>query len=307
MRHWAILAVAGVFILAMAGHWRAAHAEEVLIDHEGLDIVGQLEIAPGKSLGADGVVLLLHGTLGHNRMELMASLQEYLRESGVNSLAVTLSLGLNARRGMFDCAIEQDHRHDDALAELGSWIAWLGERGAKDITLVGHSRGANQVALYLARVGAPAVKRAVLIAPPADNADTLAQTYQTRFSTQLPPLIGQAEALRTSSEGEGGSMLMDGIGFLVCPQARVTVDAFLNYYTDDRRFLTPALLANVNVPVLVVIGDQDEGAGRLQQAMQAAALGANIRFETMSGADHFFLDLFAEDLALKIAKLASEN
>jgi pimeloyl-ACP methyl ester carboxylesterase len=302
VRHSTILAMAVVFLLATAGLGRGAHAEEVLIDHDGLDLVGQLEIAPGKSLAGDGVVLLLHGTLGHHRMELIASLQEFLRESGVNSLAVTLSLGLNERRGMFDCTIEQDHRHDDAVNELDSWISWLGERGAKSITLAGHSRGANQVALYLARAGSPLVKRAVLIAPPADNADTLAQGYESRFRTQLAPLMGQAEVQRANAEGEGGSALIEDIGFLLCPQARVTADAFLNYYTDDRRFLTPALLANVKLPVLVVIGDQDEGAGRLQQAIQNAALGQNISFGTLAGADHFFRDLYAEDLANEIAK-----
>ena len=109
-------------------------------------------MAPGKSLKTDGAVILLHDTLGHHRMELMAALQELLHARGVNSLAITLSLGLNARRGMFDCGIEQDHRSEDAREELQTWISWLKEKGAGSVILAGHGRGGSRSPITLPRI-----------------------------------------------------------------------------------------------------------------------------------------------------------
>ena len=126
-------------------------AEEVRTDHQGLDVTGELSIASGKSLKQDGVVLLVHGSLGHDRMEIISAQQELLREAGINSLAITLSLGLNERRGMFDCSIEQDHRNEDAAEEIRSWVDWLKAQGVTNIVLAGHSRGGNQAAIYAAK------------------------------------------------------------------------------------------------------------------------------------------------------------
>ncbi|MGI9383086.1 MAG: hypothetical protein ACR2PO_08015, partial [Methyloligellaceae bacterium] len=119
-------------------------AEEVSIEHKGLALLGSLEVADGASLAQDGAVLLVHGTLAHHRMEIMATLQALLKERGLNSLAITLSLGLDRRQGMYDCGLTHRHRHSGAQAEIAAWVAWLQARGAGAITLLGHSRGGNQ-------------------------------------------------------------------------------------------------------------------------------------------------------------------
>lgn len=282
----------------------SALAKEVVIDHEGLDVLGNLEIAKGKSLERDGAVLLLHGTQAHHRMELIASLQELLRERGVNSLAITLSLGLDQRRGMFDCAIEQDHRHADALEELESWIGWLKTQGAKDITLAGHSRGGNQVALFAARKAGEIIKRVILIAPMTETAQSMAESYERRFGRPLGDVLAQAEKLQT--EGEGNTLL-EGVPFLNCPSARVTANAFVDYYSTNREFYTPALLRNIKIPVLLVVGGQDPLAAEITKGMDELGETPNVHFETIAGAGHFFRDLYAEDLADVIAKFLKEK
>ena len=45
-----------------------ARAEEVRAEHQGLEVLGSLDLAPGKSLKTDGAVLLLHDSLGHHRV-----------------------------------------------------------------------------------------------------------------------------------------------------------------------------------------------------------------------------------------------
>src|SRR5262249_53092974 len=70
-------------LLCMAFSTPKSAAEEVSLDYLGLELLGNLEVAGGKSLKSDGVVLLVHDTLGHDRMELMAALQDSLRDVGV--------------------------------------------------------------------------------------------------------------------------------------------------------------------------------------------------------------------------------
>ena len=58
----------------------SAQAEPVRLVHEGRGLDGNLTLAAGKSV-KDGLFLLVHGTLAHNRMEIMAALQEMLAET----------------------------------------------------------------------------------------------------------------------------------------------------------------------------------------------------------------------------------
>src|SRR3546814_10460853 len=86
-------------------------------------------------------MVLVHGTLAHNRMEIMQMLQETLGERGISTLAVTLSMGVSDRRGMYDCAVPHRHSNAMAAAEIGAWIDWAVKQGAAKIGLLGHSRG----------------------------------------------------------------------------------------------------------------------------------------------------------------------
>ena len=56
-------------------------AQEVTTTHENLTLNAQMQLAEGSSL-ADGVVLITHGTLAHNKMELIETLQALLSDSG---------------------------------------------------------------------------------------------------------------------------------------------------------------------------------------------------------------------------------
>src|SRR5262249_38106831 len=159
----------------------SSNAEEVTLDYLGLELTANLETVSGKSLKSEGVVLLVHDTLGHGRMELMTALQEDLRDLGVNSLAITLGLGMDKRHGMFDCSMEQDHRHEDAIEEIVAWVQWLKEKGATSITVAGHGRGANQAALYAINRIDKTVKRLVLIAPLMQTEEKLEAQYRARF------------------------------------------------------------------------------------------------------------------------------
>lgn len=274
-----------------------AQAAEVKIENQGLDVLGSLEVAPGKSLKSNGVVLLVHDTLAHHRMEIMSALQELLRERGLNSLAITLGLGLNERRGLYDCSLEQDHRNEDAAIEITSWVNWLKEQGAADITLAGHSRGGNQAAIYAAKEPDKTVKRLVLIAPLADTTASIAGEFEQRFGRPLLPLLAEAEKLVAE---EQVTTLLTDVPFLNCDRAKVTAGAFVNYYGPNQNLYTPSLLPHIKLPLLVAVGDLDPLASELVPAIQGIPEAKTITLLNIPGADHFFRDLAAEDLADQI-------
>lgn len=288
------LAALGALALGLLGI--PAAAEDVVHKHAGLELLGRLEIAPGKSLEADGAALIVHGTLAHHRMEIIRDLQANLKQRGINTLAITLSLGLNRRTGMYDCKVEHDHRHGDAVEELSAWADWLRARGASRVNIIGHSRGGAQAALFAVEEPAKVTGKLVLVAPlielpPAEAA----KRYAAQFGGPLESAIARARASDDSGEVD---RLIDVPGFLNCPQARVTAGAFLDYYDGARPSLAE-LVAEVTRPSLLIAAGADEIVPDVADALRGKA--DRLEVATIDGADHFFLDLYGEDLADRIA------
>ncbi|MBI4724582.1 MAG: alpha/beta hydrolase, partial [Rhodomicrobium sp.] len=282
------LIIVALAVLSLAASTASSTAEEVSLEYLGLEVTANLETVPGKSLKSDGVVLLVHGTLGHGRMELMAALQDDLRALGVNSLAITLGLGLDKRRGMFDCAMEQDHRHEDAIQEIAAWVQWLKEKGASAITVAGHGRGANQVALYAINRLDKTVKRVVLMAPLMQTEEKAEAEYRAQFGKPLRPELAKAEELAASDKG---NQFINVPGFLTCQHPHVTAGAFANYYGANEKFQTTNLLQSIKVPVLLAVGDADPKLAELQAAETNFAGRKNVIFSVIPGADQDFRDL----------------
>ena len=293
MRALIVFALAALSIAAVIG--RCA-AEQVSLDYLGLELSANLEVAPGKSLKNE-VLLLVHDTLGHDRMELMAALQDALRDQGISSLAITLGLGMDKRHGMFDCAMEQDHRHEDAIDEIANWVQWLKEKGATSITVAGHGRGANQVALYAINRLDKTVKRAVLMSPLMQSEEKAEAEYRARFGQSLRQELAKAEELVAS---ERGNLLVDVPGFLTCAKPQVTASAFADYYGANAKFKTTNLLQSIKVPVLVAVGDADPVLSEVKAAEPEFSSLKTVTMAVIPGADQDFRDMGADDLARKI-------
>jgi alpha-beta hydrolase superfamily lysophospholipase len=289
------------FAMALAGP--ACEAEEVTMDYLGLSLSANLEMA-GKSLKNEGVVLLVHDTLGHDRMELMAALQDSLRDQGLNSLAITLGLGIDKREGMFDCGLEQDHRHEDAVDEIAAWVLWLKEKGATAITLAGHGRGANQAALYAINRLDKGVKRLVLMAPLMQTPEGAEADYQERFHHSLTDELAKAEELTANEEG---NQLIDVPGFLNCPTPKVTAGAFADYYGANPKFETTNLLPSIKIPVLIAVGDQDPTLSAIQAKMGELGALRTVTLAVVPGEDHDFGDLGPDELAKRIKDFTSSK
>jgi pimeloyl-ACP methyl ester carboxylesterase len=285
-----------VVVASLALALGSARAAPVNVRHGDLTLNGNLETVSAGGL-ADGVVVLIHGTLAHHRMEIIATLQALLGERGVNSLAVTLSLGQTAREGMYDCSAPQDHRRADAVPEIGVWLDWLATRGAGPIVLAGHSNGGNQAARYaIAHPGR--IAGLALVAPSTFDAARQAAAYERRHGVPLALVLEEARAGTPDA-------WMEGTGFLYCGPSRVTAATFLGYYADDGLRDTPSLLPRIAVPTVIVAGSADEVVPDVPQRA-TAHLDDDTRLVVVDDADHFFRDLFAEDVADAIEALLQE-
>ena len=280
-----------------------AFAEEaVTLSHDGMTLNGRVVLADGKTL-ADGAVLIVHGTLAHNGMEIIDTFQTALAERELSSLAITLSLGVDGRSGMYDCAVPHRHKHTDALDEIAAWTGWLKEKGAATIALMGHSRGGNQVAWYAAERDDPSVQKLVLVAPSTWTVEREGAGYEKNNGVSLAAVIDNA---RQRVDAGQGAELMEKTGILYCPGAQVSAESFLSYHAPDKRRHTPHLLPSLKVPALVIAGTEDTVVGDLPAAIEPIADGDKITLTVVDGADHFFLDFFAEDAADAIAEFLSE-
>lgn len=271
-------------------------AEEVTLQHDGLTLNANLQRVDEQPV-AGRVALITHGTLAHNGMEIIATLQELLADESIPSLAINLSLGLDNRHGMYDCATPHTHKHRDAITEINLWQQWLKARGAGQVITVGHSRGGNQTAWFNQHHSGNSLAQ-ILIAPATWSAEGAARNYQSRYQQPLQPLLEQA--LKQDADS-----VLSGTGFIYCENATVTAGSFSDYYSPDKQFDTPTLLQRTNLPTLVLIGSEDNTVANLGAAM-ASVHNPAVQSQTIEGADHYFRDLYADEMVEHIVSFLDQ-
>jgi len=286
LRVFAGAAMAAVLAMAAVA---AARAEPVSIEREGLKLNAYYEAPPP---GAP-VVLMLHGTLAHGDMEIMRTLRELFRDAGWGVLSVSLGLAEDDRHGMYPCDATHSHLATDASRELGWWLDWLVDSGAGRIVLLGHSRGGLQMAVFAAGPRRPGVEALVLIAPPVSVPGTAAERYRGSHDGDLEGLRDRAQAL--VDQGEGNTVL-ENVGFLHCGDVSVTAASFLSYYGTEAPEGVQALVGESPYPVLVVAGSEDQVVPGLADAIRPRLDPPRIQLVEIDGADHFFRDLYADDV-----------
>jgi pimeloyl-ACP methyl ester carboxylesterase len=281
--------------LAMSLVAALVSAEEVTIKPSELKLNAELSLVT-ESISDGPLVLLVHGTLAHNGMEIIGSLQELLADEDLNSLAINLSLGVDDRHGAYDCTVPHQHLHEDATPELSAWIEWLKGQGVKHIILAGHSRGGSQVAAYSQRADTSVVGQ-VLIAPMTWNPEYAATTYQARYQLSL------GEQLKVANKQVSNGWMPGATSFIYCENAaKVSAASFLSYYQPSQTHNTPDLITDGGIPTVLIAASEDQVIKDLPKQMQNLNF-SNLDFITVDGADHYFRDLYADDVAEAILGL----
>jgi pimeloyl-ACP methyl ester carboxylesterase len=273
-------------LLAAALFCSPLYADEIQLKQGNLTLNANMQLVDEQPV--DGrVALITHGTLAHNGMEIISTLQDLLADEELPSLAINLSLGLDNRHGMYDCAKPHNHKHTDAVSEINLWLEWLKNQGADEIVLIGHSRGGNQTAWYSNLYPETAIAQ-VLVAPATWSESDARESYKQRYGQSLQSVLSQAEKMQPQG-------IMETTNFIYCAETQVTAGSFINYYQPDTRFNTPTLLQQTALPSLVIIGSEDNTVSNLSEAM-AEVDNANIASLLIEDADHYFRDLYADEM-----------
>lgn len=264
-----------------------ALSETVEIQHNGLTLNAELEMADGASL-SDGVLILTHGTLAHSGMELISTLQGLFSDYGVNSLAINLSLGVdNREQSMYDCGLPARHTMQDAIAEISAWQDWLDTEGAGPRWVMGHSRGGNQTAQYTIS-DTERVDAQILLAPATWDYEYTLNSYEERYGEDIEALLKQAQ----NSEAD---RIIENASILYCEKSGASAASLLSYYGNYPDYDTPTVLKRTKTPTLVIAGSLDTVVDDLPDKM-ASIENDKVELSVVEDADHFFRDLFADEV-----------
>ena len=75
---------------------------------------------------SDSIAIILHGTRGHQNLELISSLRESLLDNEIDSLTINLSYKTNNRINDFlPCDIEHQHKQSDSQHEIRLWYEYI--------------------------------------------------------------------------------------------------------------------------------------------------------------------------------------
>ncbi len=293
-----------IILLGILAMGSVKAGEEITITHEDLKLNANLEMADGKDF-SDGIVLIVHGTMAHYGMEIIAAAQEVLLENELSSLAINLSLNIDNRHGFFDCQAPHYHTQEDSLIEIGAWIDWLRQQGVTEVTLMGHSRGANQVMVYSIENPAPEVTHVLLLAPGAAGTERGIEQYEARYDIKVADVVAKAE--QQISRGNGDQLAT--YDFLSCPQANVTPKSFLSYWGENRKFNdVETIVNNASIPTLVVMCGQDELQPNALPILESALGNDIVQLEVVEESGHFFRDLNMYDaIDLAVEFIANEG
>ena len=261
-----------------------AQAREVKVDYQGFDLIGELDLASRKTLRKHGVIIVLHDVMSHFNEPPVLELRTALVERGFNVLAINLSLGLDGRKGPYDCKVEQDHRYTDALPEIHAWVKWLRTQKTSNITLLGVGLGANQVALYGGKTSQKSVRSIILVGPANNSKERAHLQYQRLYGKSLRDVLFDVQVKISGQQGE----LLENTAFLKCQNARVSTNSFLSYYGDKRQAALAPLITGLKKPTLVIAGELGEESENLLAALQQLEARPNLRLDIIEAADERF-------------------
>ena len=270
----------------------------VEIKHNSVSLNGFYSSSSEKS---KSIALILHGTRGHQNLELITSLRDSLLDNRVDSLTINLSYGINNRANDFlPCDIEHKHKQSNSRSEIKLWYEYVRKIGYEKIYLIRHSRGAWDIINFYENLdlkNQDLINSIILIAPISETWESSIKKYKKQYDINIANLDRQRiEKLK--------------INFLGCENATVYSDSFLDYYLIsgdhdsfdkiDGQFsakgLNLHLLNTLGEVYIITASDDSIVPGTYKIVKNIEGKRKNIELHQLDGADHFFRDLYFDDL-----------
>lgn len=148
----------------------------------------------------------------------------------------------------------------DCVADIDAAIRELWRRGYRDITLAGHSTGANKIAVYDHYKPRNRARRYVLIA----GGDDTGLLYKQLGARRFRALLTKAKAMRKGDElapRTAGSMMMSwrALYDVANPNGDYNVFPFYEFMSGTKLSRSPfRYIRAIRKPSLYIYGDRDE-------------------------------------------------
>ena len=275
-------------------------AEPVEIKYNSITLNGFYSSQSEKS---KSIAIILHGTRGHQNLELITSLRDSLLDNGMDSLTINLSYGINNRVNDFlPCDIEHTHKQSNSQREIKLWHEYIEKIGYEKIYLIGHSRGGLDIINFYESLNSKhqkSIDSIFLLAPISETWESSLSRYKENYGIDINDLVYQ-----------GVKKLK--INFLGCEDATVYSDSFLDYYligghghffnSEATRFADRGLnlhLINTSGKVYIITASEDTvspNTYRIVKDVTTKNKEKNIELYQIDGADHFFRDFYFDDL-----------
>lgn len=260
--------------------------------------------------------MFVHGTGGANVFESKRTnrLAEAFAARGIAYFAFNNRGAHVMRRMGDDWGGSAYERIRDGVHDIHGAVRMLRRRGYRDLTLIGHSTGANKVALYDHHKPRNQVKRYVLLAGGDDTGHAYAHLGARRFASTLQKARTMIRARRGEELMPRGLSPMEPISWrawydMANPDGDYNVFPFLEVLRGVRLSRKPRFrhVRAIRKPALVLYGENDEFCYDDVPGCVAAldgAIGARTNFELgiVEGAGHGFAG-FEDELVRLIVEL----
>ena len=162
--------------------------------------------------------------------------------------------------------------------------------------MIGHSRGGQDVLnaykkiLEVYPTESKKISSIVLLAPLTDNVDDINDHLQKSNNSTMNQLLNM----------DGDSLIE--MNFLNCSNAKVKISSFLSYYNLARQDETIQILKDIKISTNVFTASEDAFVPKTHSKI-AKINNSYINLVQVEGSDHFFRDLFLDEVIEILSEL----
>jgi pimeloyl-ACP methyl ester carboxylesterase len=185
------------------------------------------------------------------------------------------------RKGRYAGAALEDIT--ESRLDIRAWLAWLEERGHRNVLLFGHSLGAVKTALYLAHESDARVRAGILASPPRFNTDLM------RSGPRGPEFVAALTAAQALVDAGRGD---EFVQVTFPTPSYFGARSFIAKYGAGDRHDVFALVKSIRVPVLALTGERelaDVSFADHPTGFSTAASGkADLTYVVVPDGDHYY-------------------
>lgn len=240
-------------------------------------IITTAEFITGNS--EKSAIFLLHGFLQTHHSSTLSRLLNHVSSEGYTVLAPTLSLGVSHRKQSLSCDAIHTHNMNGDIDEIKFWIAWLTNKGYKEIIVIGHSYGSLQLMVYMSKYSNKAIKK--IIVTSLVDFDHLLRASDSEEQLNL------AKKMLLNNDHSLSKYRISYCNKYISPPS-----SYLSYAEWSKLDILN-LAKSLDVPLDIIIGSNDKRVNE-QWPNMLKSTGAQVVL--VDGANHFFDAEFEFDL-----------